>query len=1101
MKNFKRSIAAAAVVSALGLSAQALAADDENEVEVKSVEKITVTGSRIRRTELEQNTPIFTFDSESFGVRGFTNVADALNASPLFSGSQTPVGDQGASSAGQNQVNLFDLGTQRTLTLVNGKRFVSSQSATNGGSQVDLNAIPAALIDRIETVPLTGAATYGADAIAGTVNVILKENYEGFEVTAQYGNNGAGNAKSKQFSILAGANTSDGRGNVTFGLEFTKDDGLLQCDQDFLCNDNWDFDRTQTTFIDRDGDGLRDDVNGDGIVDTNDTQSFVLPYQNVELALFTPYGSITQAGATLLPGLGLGTIGGEFYNFTEDGQVETCEPGGAQPGYVLGGVGGEGTCTTDFFDNVVQLISPVERLNLYTSFNYEITDEIMFKSDFTYANTKASELANQGGFQTAFFSGTSADIEVPMDNPYLSDQASQALIDAGIPEDGSFSIHRFNNDLLRNGANSNETQVWRLSSQLMGEFTLADMDFYWDVSVVHGQSDILVETTGIVDGRFINAVDAREIDDVLLEQIRLQNPDDATDDLADLDAAMAALVGANGGDTANFQRGDIICGAFADLAAGTLSGYNTPASGYGLVDEDIPFLDGCSPLNILGSQASDESLDFITGGSQLAKSSNSQTVYSANIGGSIFELPAGYFDVVVGIESRIEKGDYLPSVGLRVPITRSSILTPVVGGFSTKEYYAEFVAPVISEDMGIPFVQSFEVSGAYRSQDFTTDAPVGFSDRTTNADVYQASFKWKVDNDLALRGTLSSAFRNPSITELFQPASQTFISGDDPCDSRTVGLGPNPDVRQANCESIGIDTSTFDSNIQNGTIPNGISSGNPELEPETNDSYSYGLIFTPSYVEGLQIAVDYYNLEIEDYIDDVTFETNAATCFDSTNFPNNVACATFIRDDENQVIEVTQGPANVALSTFESVTFRAFYELDLDDMGSLSFDSFTQYNITNEFQATEFSEVEEDVGDYADPEWIGTFDTTWSYGDFLLSHRLRWQGSVKIDSLEQVLYGQPGFEQLDDGANYLDEDGDPTANTWSGSFTNETEARYLHDVTARYSLSDKMSVQLVVNNLLDRKPDGAGVVAEAAGHFGLDEQLGRRYSLRFNAKF
>lgn len=1066
-------------------------AEEEAEQAAKeeAIEKISVTGSRIRRAELEMNTPMFTFGEQDMEVRGFTNAADLLNQSPLFGGSQTPTGAQDSNNAGQNQVNLFDLGTQRTLTLVNGKRFVSSQSAAYGGSQVDLNAIPASLIERIETVPLTGAATYGADAIAGTVNVILKEDYEGFEFAVQRRNNENGNAGSTQFSFLAGSNTSDGRGNVTFGAEFTKEDGLLECDQDFLCNNNWDFDRTQTTYIDRNRDGEADDLNGDGVVDAEDRQSFRIPYQNVELGLFTPYGAITPAGGGFLSQFGMGALpDGNLYEFTKDGNVQTCAPGGRQPGYAIGAVGGDGVCSTDFFDSVSQIISPVERLNVYTSFNYELTDSIMFKTDFTYANTRASELVNQGGFQTGFFGGTSADIQVPMSNPFLSDQARSTLIAAGIPSDGSFSIHRFNNDLLRNGANSNETHVWRISSQLTGEFELADKDFYWDISVVHGQSDILIESSGIVDGRFLNAMDARRIDDALLEQVRLQDPDNPDDDLADLDAAMAALQGSNGGDTANFQRGDIICGAFADLAAGTLEGYNSRASGSGLVDEDIPFLDGCVPLNLFGSQASDASLAFITGGTQMAKADNSQTVYSANIGGSILELPAGFLDVVIGTERRIEKGDYMPSVGLRVPITRSSILTPVKGGFDTEEYYFEFAAPIVSKDMGIPFVQSLEVSGAYRYQEFNTQAPAGFTDRTTDADVYQASINWRLMDDLAVRATASSAFRNPSIQELFQPASQAFISGDDPCDNRSVGLGPNPAVRKANCESIGIDTDTFVSNIQTGTISNGIVAGNSELEPETNTSYSYGFIYTPEFVEGLQIAVDYYNLEIEDYIDDVTFEINAATCFDSNNFPNEAACNTFVRDADNQVIEVTEGPANVALSTFESVTLRAFYKLDMGDMGALAFDSFTQHNITNEFQATPASEVEEDVGDFADPDWIGTFDTTWTYGDFLVSHRLRWQSSVKIDSLDQILYADKGWEQNEDGS-------------WAGNFTNETDARYLHDLTARYQIADTTSVQLVINNLLDRKPDEAGVVAASAGHFGLDERLGRRFSLRFTHKF
>jgi outer membrane receptor protein involved in Fe transport len=1089
-----KSISLAIAFGATALTAtHTMAQEDDAAVDetaqVEQVERITVTGSRIRRAEFEQNTPVFTFDADTISVKGFTNVADALNASPLFSGSQTPTGAQDSNNAGQNQVNLFDLGTQRTLTLVNGKRFVSSQSAAYGGSQVDLNSIPVSLIERIETVPLTGAATYGADAIAGTVNVILKENYEGFEFTGQYGNNEAGNAKSKQFSILAGANTADGRGNVTFGVEFTEESGLLECDQDFLCNGNWDLDRTQTDFVDMNRDGQRDDVNGDGVIDDDDKQSFRLPYQDVELALFAPYGAISPAGSNFLPAFGLGKLpDGNLYNFTKDGQVQTCEPGGAQPGYSIGALGGDNTCTTDFFDSVSQIISPVKRLNMYAAFNYELENEMMFKSDFTYANTKASELVNQGGFQTGFFGGTSADIQVPMSNPFLSDQARQTLVAAGIPEDGDFSIHRFNNDLLRNGANSNETHVWRLSSSLSGEFTLGGNDFYWDVSAVHGQSDVLVQSSGIVDGRFLNAMDARKIDDAMLEQIRLQNPDDPSDDLADLDAAMLQLIGSNGGDTANFQRGDTVCGAFADLASGTLTGFNSRASGSGLTDEDIPFLDGCVPLNLFGSQASDEALDFITGGSQMASASNSQTVYSANVGGSIYELPAGFLDVVIGTERRIEKGNYMPSVGLRVPLTRSSISRPVIGGFDTEEYYAEFSAPIISENMDIPFVQSFEISGAYRYQEFNTDAPKGFADKTTDADVFQASLKWKVYDDLALRGTVSSAFRNPSINELFQPQSQSFISGDDPCDNRSVGLGVNPAVRKANCESLGIDTATFVSDIQTGTINNGIISGNADLKPETNKSYSYGLIFTPNFVEGLEIAVDYYNLEIEDYIDDVTFTTNAATCFDSNNFPNESACSTFIRDNENQVIEVTQGPANVALSTFESVTLRAAYQFELDGMGAISIDAFTQHNISNEFQATPDSEVEEDVGDYADPDWIGTVDTTWTMGDFLVSHRLRWQSSVKIDSLEQVVYGNKGFEQLEDG-------------TWAGSFTNETDARYLHDLTARYSIDENTTVQVVINNLLDRKPDGAGIVAAAAGHYGLDERLGRRFSLRFNTKF
>ena len=1077
------SILAGAAVLALPAIAQE-ATENEAQTDAAPVEKITVTGSRIRRAELDQNTPVFTFDASDISVRGFTNAADLLNQSPLFGGSQTPLGGQNGFNAGQNQVNLFDLGTQRTLTLVNGRRLVTSQSATGGGSQVDLNTIPAALISRIETVPLTGAATYGADAIAGTVNIILKEDYEGFEINAQYGDNEDGNARSFQISTLGGGNFAEGRGNITFGMEYTKDDGLLECEQDYLCNNNADFDNTQNEFLDLDGDGAPDDVNGDGVIDGEDLQSVRLVYDELRLALFTTNGAVTPGGG-FLPPFGLGRWGdGNFYEFAPNGDLIACAQGPSQVRSIL--TRGDDVCGIDFFDSVAQIRSPVSRFNTYASFRFDITDSLVFKQDFIYANTKGRELVNQGGFQTGFFGGTSAALSMNINNPFLSDQARNTMINAGLPGD-TFALHRFNNDLLGLGANANETQVWRVSNILEGEFSIGDKDFYWDISAVHGRSDILVQTTGIVDGRFLNAVDARRIDDALLEQVRLQDPDNPDDDLASLDAALTTLQGARGGFTANFQRGDIICGAWADLAAGTLSGFNERASGSGLVDEDIPFLDGCVPLNIFGSQASAEALNFITGGTQLQRSDNTQTVYTANLGGTIMELPAGDLDFVVGTERRFEDGDYQPGVGLTVPFTRSSILTPIKGGFETEEYYVEMIAPLIDEDFDIPFVQYLEFSGAFRYQEFSTQAPTGFPDRTKDAEVYQASLKWQVNEDLAFRGTLSSAFRNPSIEELFRPASQTFISGDDPCDSRSVGLGPNPSVRRANCEAIGIDTSTFISNIQDGTISGGLQSGNPDLEPETNDSYSVGLIWTPEFAEGLQIAVDYYNLEIEDYIDDVDFETLAATCFDSNDFPNESACNSFERDENFQVISATNSPANVALSTFESVTIRAFYELELDGMGTLSFDAFTQHNITNEFQASAASEVEEDVGDFADPDWIGTIDTDWTYGDWLVSHRLRWQNAVKIDALDQRLYASD-YTELDDG-------------TFQGNFTNETGSRFINDLTIRYTLDDTTSVQLNILNLLDRKPDENGRIAFAAGHFGVDERLGRRFSLRVNSKF
>src|SRR5690606_16072684 len=133
----------------------------------------------------------------------------------------------------QTFVNFFGLGSQRTLTLVNGRRFVSSNTvsgsggATSPGSQVDLNVIPAGLVDRIETVAIGGAPVYGADAIAGTVNVILKDDFEGAQATLQYGLTDRGDAESFTARALMGGNFADGRGNAVVALEHNEQKGIL----------------------------------------------------------------------------------------------------------------------------------------------------------------------------------------------------------------------------------------------------------------------------------------------------------------------------------------------------------------------------------------------------------------------------------------------------------------------------------------------------------------------------------------------------------------------------------------------------------------------------------------------------------------------------------------------------------------------------------------------------------------------------------------------------------------------------------------------------------------------------------------------------------
>src|SRR3546814_4117495 len=102
---------------------------------------------------------------------------------------------------------------------------------TGAGSQVDLNVIPTKLVERVETIVVGGAPIYGSDAISGTINVVLKQDYEGFELDGQYGLTTRGDAANYRFRALAGYNFGDGRGNVTISAEYNKGEGLTGVDR------------------------------------------------------------------------------------------------------------------------------------------------------------------------------------------------------------------------------------------------------------------------------------------------------------------------------------------------------------------------------------------------------------------------------------------------------------------------------------------------------------------------------------------------------------------------------------------------------------------------------------------------------------------------------------------------------------------------------------------------------------------------------------------------------------------------------------------------------------------------------------------------------
>ncbi|PZQ65870.1 MAG: hypothetical protein DI570_00170 [Phenylobacterium zucineum] len=198
---------------ASGVALMALGVAHEGFAQSADVDEVVVTGTRVRVPNLESPAPITSIGEQALAYTGKTNVQQMVAEIGSLVGS---TGDD-QRSTGESALNLRNLGQNRTLTLVNGRRFVSG---FGGNSAVDVNVIPAALIERVDVLTGGASAVYGADAVTGVVNFIMKKDYEGLGFDAQYGDAEDGDFRDQVYSITAGKNFHDGRGNVTVNYTF-----------------------------------------------------------------------------------------------------------------------------------------------------------------------------------------------------------------------------------------------------------------------------------------------------------------------------------------------------------------------------------------------------------------------------------------------------------------------------------------------------------------------------------------------------------------------------------------------------------------------------------------------------------------------------------------------------------------------------------------------------------------------------------------------------------------------------------------------------------------------------------------------------------------
>jgi len=328
-KAIKISLLTSSSLGILATAPIAMAADSADEVE-----RIEVTGSRIKRTDLEGASPVTVITTEDMKIEGNFTVADALRNSTFNSfGSFSE--RSGSSAQSQATINLRGAGAARTLVLLDGKRFPGSP--TIGSGAANLNAIPMAAVERVEILTDGASSTYGSDAIAGVVNVILKKNYEGLEF-----NLGAGHrdqdkgTTSKEFSILGGMSTD--KGNITFSFDHQSRKGISDGARDY----------TKAKAEDLDGDGHIE-------IYTEETTGYSYYGANIQ----NPDGSGAITASPLCDDL-INQYGGD--TFTKMSGNAAFAPGSTVCAYA--------------FANVSYNTASVDRNTVFVDANYEVADGV-----------------------------------------------------------------------------------------------------------------------------------------------------------------------------------------------------------------------------------------------------------------------------------------------------------------------------------------------------------------------------------------------------------------------------------------------------------------------------------------------------------------------------------------------------------------------------------------------------------------------------------------------------------------------------------------------------------------------------------------------------
>jgi outer membrane receptor protein involved in Fe transport len=492
--------------------------------------------------------------------------------------------------------------------------------------------------------------------------------------------------------------------------------------------------------------------------------------------------------------------------------------------------------------------------------------------------------------------------------------------------------------------------------------------------------------------------------------------------------------------------------------------------------------------------------------SRITKNSTTfdQRLAEATVQGPVFSLPAGQVKVALGADYIRNAYNFIPDSVLSTRDTSTSpipqdapgvigfnALNPLQGSTDVYELYGEADIPILKD---LPFVKSLTINPGFRYSDYNTVGGV---------ETYKLSGNWKPFDMVTVRGGYSRAIRAPAVGELYAPNNQSFptigpatgsFTGD-PCDVRSAfrrAGAPNAAQVRALCLAQGvpsqvIDTYTFANNQVQATT-----GGNPNLQEETADSYTFGVVLQPHLdhplFERMSLSVDYYHILIKDAVGTIGAATSLKNCFNNpqgtatnASYANsNIYCALIRRDPSTgDVVNVTDTNANLGKYKTDGIDFQFDWSFGLgavglqDDWGRLSLNVVGTRLLSYDVQNIPGGNIDERAGTVGN-----TLGSNYSHWKVLTSLRWNWNAFEVGGRWRYV---------------------SPVDDFFAGG--QAAPAYSYFDADASWKINDMFEIRAGVNNIGDKQPPLYTSQIEANTDPSTYDVLGRRYFVGLRARF